>query len=98
MIVKTINVTDDDRVRIVTPHGNECKMLIRSRYVYDGINKELGNHISVICRRKGSSKWYREDWDDFEVEKNISDFVDECAAKYHTDEAWGFYDAIETRA
>lgn len=98
MIVNTKQVTDDDRVRIVTPNGNECKMLIRSRYVYDGINKELGRKITVICRRFGSNKWYRQEWYDFEEEKSIEDFVDECAEKYHTDEAWGFYDAIETRA
>lgn len=98
MIVKTRKVTDNDRVLIKTRNGNECRMLIRSRYVYDGINKELGQKISVICRQFGSSEWHRQSWYDFEEDKSIGDFVDDCTDKFHTDEAWGFYDAIETRA
>lgn len=88
MIVKTKKITDEDRVLVKTRNGNECRMLIRSRYVYDGINKELGQQISVICRRFGSSEWHKQEWYDFEEDKSIGDFVDDCAEKFHTDEAW----------
>lgn len=98
MIVRTTKATDNDRVLIQTPNGNECKMLIRSRYEYDDLNKPLGNKITVICRTSGHWGWHRKEWFDFVEEKDIGKVVDELFEKYHCDEAWGFFDAIETRA